>query len=206
MTISYPISLPSARGPSRIIIRANSIVGVSQSPFTGEQEVYVHQGESWQAEVSLPPMHRADAEEWIGAFLLALNGREGTFLMGDPVNTTPRGSWLGASPLVNGASQSGKTLAIDGLAAGATGKAGDWLQLGTGSSTHLHKLTAPFTANGSGQATLDIWPRLRAAPADNAAVTIASPKGLWRLTSNVREWSIDIAQIYGLNFSCVEAL
>lgn len=206
MTISFPLALPSVQGFMRMTIRARSTAGVSVSPFTGEQQVYVHQGEVWEADFELPPMVRADAEEWIGGFLLALNGREGTFLAGDPLGTLARGTWAGQSPLVNGASQTGKTLAVDTLTAASTAKPGDWLQLGSAGTTRLHKVTALGTANGSGQVTLDIWPRLRSSPADNAAVTIASAKGIWRLASNTREWSLERAQKYGLAFSAVEAL
>ena len=206
MTISYPLSLPSERFAPGTGIRARSGAAVSESPFTGEQQVYVHQLEVWSAQLVLPSMTRADAEAWI-AFLLSLNGREGTFLFGDPRNTTPQGTWSGSSPLVNGASQTGKTLAIDGLSAGTTVKAGDWLQLGSGSSARLHKVTQDATANVGGQVTLDLWPRLRSSPADNAAVTIASPKGVFRMASNDIGWDFQPAQMYdGFSFSAVEAL
>lgn len=204
MTISFPLSLPSVGGIRQITFRPLSMVGLSESPFTFEQQAYVHQGERWAADVVLSGMNRANAEEWIG-FLLALNGREGYFLLGDPAGTAARGTWAGGSPLVNGAGQTGKTLAVDGLSAGATTKAGDWLQLGSGSSARLHKISQGGTANGSGQLTLDIWPRLRASPADNDAVTIASPQGVFRLASNERAWTIEDLR-YGMSFSCVEKL
>jgi len=205
VTISYPLSLPSTR-VARVSFRARSSAAVSESPFTGEQQVYVHQAEVWSAEIELPGMARADAEAWIG-FFLSLNGREGTFLLGDPRNLTPQGTWAGASPLVNGGSQTGKSLAIDGLSAGATVKAGDWLQLGSGASARLHKVTQDATANGSGQVTLDLWPRLRASPSDNAAVTIASAQGVFRLASNEIGWGLEPGQLYaGFSFQAVEAL
>lgn len=206
MAISFPLSLPVVRGASRMTIRASSTAGVSESPFTGEQQVQVHQREVWAMDFEVPPMDRADAEEWIGGLLLALNGREGTFLAGDPLGILARGTWAGGSPLVNGGSQTGKTLAIDGLSAAVTAKPGDWAQLGSAGSTRLHKVTALCTANGSGQMNLELWPRLRSSPADNATLTIASAKGIWRLASNTREWSIERAKKYGLAFSAVEAI
>jgi len=205
MALTYPLALP-AKTPVRMQFRANSVVGVSISPFSGEQQVYAHQGDGWECDVSLPPMKRADAEAWVG-FLLGLNGREGTFYLGDPVNTSPRGVGTG-TPLVKGASQTGKTLLTDGWTAGQTGimKAGDWLQLGTGASSRLHKVVQDANSDGSTNATLEIWPRLRESPADNAAIVISSPKGVFRLASNTREWSIERAGIYGLGFTCTEAL
>lgn len=205
MAISYPLTAPALRSERGITIRASSVVGVSASPFTKEQQVYAHPGESWAADVQLAPMTRADAETWIG-FLLALNGMEGTLLMGETLNTAPRGTWAG-SPKVFGAHAAGvKSIAMDGFSAGATVKAGDWFQTGSGSSTHLHKVVQDATADGSGLLTLEIRPRLRAALADNDTFVTSSPKGLWRLASNDTEWSIGLAQIYGVQFSLIEAL
>ncbi len=69
--------------------------------------------------------------------------------MGDPVNTSPRGAATG-TPLVKGASQTGNTLTTDGWTTGVTGilKAGDWIQLGTGSTSTLHKLQQAADSDG----------------------------------------------------------
>lgn len=200
MSISYPLALPTVKTARRVTFRGRSAVAMSASPFTFTQQVYAHQGEMLAADVAMPPMSRADAEQMV-AFLLALNGHEGTLTMGPPGYTTPRGTWSSGTPLVNGGSQTGRTLVIDGIS-GLTAKAGDWFQLGSGSSTHLHKVVQDLSGNGS----LEIWPRLRASPADNDALTVTSPKGLWRLASNDRSWDIELAMIYGISFSCIEAL
>lgn len=207
MAISYPLSLPSTLGFAEMQITPHSVVGVSVSPFTGEQQVQAMQGEWWEGNFSLPnEMSRADAEAWIG-FLVSLNGREGTFLAGDPLGATARGTATG-TPLVKGASQTGKTLLTDGWTSGVTGilKAGDWIQLGTGSSTHLHKVVADANSDGSGNATLEIWPRLRSSPGDNDAITKASCKGLWRLTIAGVGWTINDVRIGGIVVPCMEAI
>jgi hypothetical protein len=204
MALVYPLSVVPELVFRSARIKQVNVAAMSQSPFSGAQQVYVHPGEWWMLEVELPPMKPADAEEVIG-FGLGLNGVEGTFLMAPPKNDGVRGTWTGGSPLVKGSSQTGKTLLIDGLSAGATGKRGDWFQLGSGTSTRLHKLTYPFTADGSGNATIECWPGIRSAPADNAALTIASPLGQWRLLEPI-EWDIGLAQVYGVSFRCIEAL
>ena len=61
MTISYPLSLPSTQLAPGTGIRARASAAVSESPFTGEQQVYVQQLEVWSAQLVLPPMTRADA-------------------------------------------------------------------------------------------------------------------------------------------------
>jgi hypothetical protein len=187
-------------------IRAKSVVGIAASPFTGQQQVYRHQGQIWEAEVSLPPMKRDEAEQ-VAAFLLKMNGQYGTFLLGDPANAAPRGVGTG-TPLVNGGSQTGDGLLTDGWTANTTGilKAGDWIQLGSGSATRLYKVLDDVNSDSGGNASLTIWPNLRSSPADNAQITVLAPKGQWRLSSNDIQYSIDNASIYGITFACVEAL
>ncbi len=206
MAITYPLAFPTAKAPCQVSLRALEVAGVQASPLNRVHEVHDWGGDGWEADVALPPITlRAAAAAWV-AFLVKLRGPVGTFLMGDPVYTTVRGTWLGASPLLNGAHSAGaRTIAIDGLANGATGLEMDMLQVGTGSTACLHMVIADFAANGSGQASVEIWPELRADLLDNAAITIASPKGRWRLANVSREWTVDLAQRYGIRFSCVEA-
>lgn len=205
MTIAFPLAFPSTSGLREISFGALDTIGLQASPINYEQTLYDWGGDVLSAEVELPPMDRADAEVWV-AFLLSLRGRLGTFTMGDPLGATPRGTW-GGTPLLIGSHAAGlRTLAVDGFSVGATGKQGDWLQFGTGSSTRLHKVLVDFTADGSGAASVEIYPRLRAALSDNAPLTVTSAKGLWRLATNRRDWTIGLAQKYGLRFSCIEAL
>jgi hypothetical protein len=180
---------------------------VSASNFTAQPQVYAWSGQLWEAEITLPPMTRAFAEAWIAA-LVSLNGREGNFLIGpDYANTSPRGIGTG-TPLVKGASQTGYDLITDGWTISQTGimKAGDWFQLGTGSSARLYKVMVDADSNGSGESTLTIWPKLRSSPADNAALTVTSPVGRFMLVSNESEWAIDQASFYGVSFRAVEDL
>lgn len=205
MAITYPLSLPNAN-IAKVRMVANDVVGVSQSPFTAAQQVYRYTGQFWEADITLPPMKRADAEYWI-SFLMKLNGPYGTFLLGDPNGQTARGVATG-TPLVNGASQTGNELVTDGWTNSTTGilKAGDYIQLGTALSSRLYKVLDDVNSDGSGNATLTVWPDLRTAPADNATITVASPKGLFRLNSAQTSWDINEASIYGMTFGAREAL
>lgn len=205
MAISYPLSLPTQAGIAKVRLTANDIVGISQSPFTAAQQVYKYPGQFWEADVTLPPMKRADAEYWI-SFLLKLNGPFGTFLLGDPNGGTARGVATG-TPLVNGGSQTGNELITDGWTNSQTGilKAGDYIQLGSGSTAQLYKVLDDANSDGSGNATLTIWPSLRSSPSDNATITVSNPKGVFRLVSTAA-WDISEASIYGLTFGAREAL
>src|SRR5262249_47491531 len=136
-------------------------------------------------------------------FLLALNGPFNNFLMGDPIGKTPRGPASG-TPLVNGGGQTGSTLVTDGWAPSITGilKAGDYIQI----VQRLHKVLTDTNSDGSGNATLDIWPSLRdAGPADNTTIITTNTVGLFRLAdNNYTVWSSDADKILEMGFSAVE--
>jgi hypothetical protein len=134
VSISYPLTPPaSPPGFASVDMTGESLTGLAASPFTGQQQVYEWAGQFWHAKCTLPPMTRANAERWI-SFLLSLRGMAGTFLLGDPLGKTVQGT-AGGSPIVNGAGQSGKQLAISGL----TGvlKAGDYFHIGSAGENRL---------------------------------------------------------------------
>ncbi len=207
MAITFPLSLPTVGDVVNMTVRAGSTVGQSESIFTKSRQTYVHQAEWWELDIEISPMYRADGEEWAG-FLASLNGLEGTFLAGDAAGATPRGIATG-TPVVNGGSQSGKTLSTRSWTAGVTGilLPQDWIQIGTGASSHLHMVVQSANSGaGAGVASLEIWPRLRSSPADGDPIVVSDAQGLWRLPTNNREWSIGGGGIYGIRFSAVEAL
>lgn len=211
MPVTYPLSLPS-NGIRRMTWRRRSVVGQARYVFTGKRQVQPWAGQWWEVDVDLPPMKRPDAEAWV-AFLTALNGVEGTFLLGDSANRLPRDGGfstggVGYGGLVRGGGQTGTDLQTDGWQINRTNimSAGDWLQLGTGANARLHKVLQGANSNASGEATLLIWPALRTSPADNSAVVVQNPVGLFALADNAQEWSIDEARIYGLSFSAVEVI
>jgi len=209
MAIIYPLSMPTVKTLKSIRLQAKNVVAISQSPFTLKQQVVSHTGQCWSADITLPPLTRAQAEEWL-SFLISLKGQKGTFLMGDPSGATARGSasTTAGTPLVNGASQTGDNLAIDGLPTSVSGylKAGDYIQLGTGSGATLHKVLTDTDTNSSGEANIDIFPSLRTSPADDAAVTVSNAKGVFRLATSDVNWTVDEVVHFGLSFSCVEAI
>jgi hypothetical protein len=206
MPVTYPITLPTSPTSRIITLRKRSVGALGVSPFSLVSQAQISGGQQWAGTVTLPPMMRASAEPWVSA-LISLNGIEGSFLAGDTANLTPRGIGTG-TPLVNGGSQTGYDLVTDGWTAGQTGimKAGDWLQLGSGSTSRLYKVMVDANSDGSGNATLTLWPKLRSSPANNAAITVNSPKGRFMLAEEV-EWSINEAKVYeGLSFEIVEDL
>lgn len=206
MSISYPVEMPmSSIGIADITFSAESVVSTTGSPFTFSQQVLKWPGQRWKAKVSIPPCKRDVAEDWVG-FLLSLNGPQYTFYLYDPLGVTPQGEG-GGSPVVSGGSQTGSTLLITGATASQTNwlKAGDWIQIGTGSSSKLHKVVKNVDTGSGGDATLEIWPDLRSSPASGSAITTTTCKGVFRLEGNMTSWNINNISSYGIEFSAVEA-
>lgn len=205
MAISYPLTLPSTKFRT-FAMSAASINAVTRSPFTLKGQYQAYDGDGWAVEVSLPPMNgetdAATVKAWI-AFLTALDGQKGTFLIGDPILKAPAGVATG-TPLVKGAGQTGSSLITDGWTPTTTGilKAGDFFAI----DNRLYMVLQDVNSNGSGEATLDIFPRLRESPGDNAALTINSPKGLFRLANNSITWATDQTRVYNISFQAIEAI
>lgn len=208
MSLTYPLAMPTSFGFAGFTIGIDFAVAVSESEFTFEQQVQEHQGTAWEITGNLNLLDRDDAEAY-NAFLFALGGRKGTFTMAIPGSETPRGSAAATpgTPVVKGAGQTGTSLIIDGLPTSVTGylKAGDFFQLGTGSTTRLHKLVEDADTNGSGEATLVFQPKIVTAPADNATVVVSNAKGLFRMKSNLQPVDIKPPNQHTINFSAREA-
>ena len=198
---SYPITLPATPSfaASNFGLRSNTTVFTS--PLTNVQQVLSRPGQVWRADFDLPWMGLADAAAWRAA-LASLRGRQGTFLVGDPIyDNTPRGT-AGGTPLVNGGSQTGNSLITDGWSNGATFLAGDYFSLGN----YLHMLTADVTADGGGNATLVFEPTLRTSPSNNAALDISTPQAAMRLVDDESMWEERPGPHWGISFKAVEAL
>ncbi len=194
MAISFPLDTPTTIGMESIEIRAVNAVATSQSPFTYKQQIVAHQGQRWEASVSIPPVRRGLAASW-KAFLTSLKGQQGTFLLGDPDYATPRGT-VSACTLSGSAGDETVTVVMTGSLL-----AGDYIQLGSGSTAKLHQVLKDQTGNGE----LEIWPALRA-DYTSATVVFNNAKGVFRLSSNSTSWSINSSSAYGISFEAVEAI
>lgn len=203
MAVIFPITLPFQPAPRSFSISEFTSSAMTASPWSGAQQVQLNQAQYWLASIELPPMSDDQARNWAG-ILGQLNGRFGTFLFGDPRWKEPRGNWAGA-PVVDGAGQSGQTLAMRGFTAGAIVRAGDYFMHGAGSSARLHKVTQDGTADGAGELQMEIWPRLRTSPQDGDALVTSNPKGVFRLASPTiaRSWE---PFRHGMSLDMIEAL
>ena len=189
MAITFPLSPPSPFRASRLSFTGLSSVSRNMSPFTMQTQQYNWPGQAWLASVDCPPMTRADAETVI-SFLLSAH--RGTFYFQDYANPTNRGGVTGTLTVAT-ATANASTLTFSGAAGSFA--LGDWLQI----STSLYKVVQVNSSS-----SVEVFPVLRSSYTAGTAITYANAKGVFRLASSSTEWSIDLASIYGINFSIVE--
>lgn len=203
--VTYPLSLPTG-GFESIQWTARDSVANPESPFTYAGQAQSFGGQGWRGIVTLPPMPEAKGRDWAG-WLASLHGQVGTFLLGDPLGATARGS-LGGTPLVNGAGQTGNTLVINGASGSVTGwlLRGDYVQLGSGVSSTLHIVEEDADSDASGNVTLSIWPGMRTPPINASAVVTSDAKGLFKLDTSTRSWNVTAPWRYGMSFGVMEAI
>ncbi len=211
MTVfSYPLAYPTVKGVAQATIMPRSVVGRTRSPFTGEVQIQAHTGQFWELTAAHPKMKREDAEAFF-AFFAKLNMGEGTFLFGDPLGGTPRGTAAASpgSPLVDGGSQTGNDLNVKGAPSGETGwlLEGDYIQIDSGANARYHKVLLDVNTDSTGDVALVLWPNLRVSPADNTNIFVQNAKGVFRLAGEVPvSWSEELGGFYSFEVDMEEFL
>jgi hypothetical protein len=161
------------------------------SPLTKATQRLLLGGARWNATYSLPAMNRAQAAAW-KAFFDLLDGGVNTFNAYDPDCKTPRGAG-GGTPLVNGGSQTGISLATKGWPANTIVlKAGDMFSFG-----ELKRATADVLSDGSGNATISFKPAIRTSPADSTPIVVNKPTCTMVLSDDMQAiWECNQNGIY----------
>lgn len=201
------VTVPDSACIASVVMTFVSVSGLTESPFTMEEQGFSWPGERWIMDLKMPPItKRETASPWI-SFGLQLKGTYGRFLIGPPGARYPQGN-AGGTPLVNGGSQTGNSLNTKGWNPNITGilKEGDYIQLGSGSSSRLYMLTSDANSDGSGNATLSISPALRSSPSDESVITVNDPKGYFRMAANEFSYSVDPGPVYRFGFQAVEVV
>ena len=204
-TPSYPLTLPTVTGITTQNWAMERVVAVTESPFTNQEQVFEHEGAQWKATFTLPPMKKESASVWL-AFLMSLRGRRGTFKIGDQDRKTIQGVATGTI-LVNGASQTGNAINLDGFANSTNNvfKAGDYIQI----NSYLYMISADVNSNSSGEATVYVEPSLRSGIEvinDNTTVIYSNTTTVMRLDNNELNWDTNNVSVYGISFACSEDL
>ncbi|WCL55091.1 hypothetical protein [Gimibacter soli] len=203
MSIIYPLVMPSSPTPSAVELYIDRNQTKTES-YSRLLQVQRAPGDRWTGKLTMPPMTKAQATDWLG-FFDALDGFVGTFWMPHPDFTVASGGAGGiASGRVKGAGQLGARIVTDGWGANVAGllRRGDVIQIGN----HLHRVTKDVGSDSGGNATLDIAPAIYTAPADNSAVVTDGPKGLFRLAAGFVAPTSDQMNLFTFSFAVEGAL
>lgn len=181
-----PAAFPLYPTPKEMTIRsfAPSFISVTHGMT---RQVRSRGAQLWQIELRYSTLSRDE----IAAFWAFLNQREGQaeqFTIGIEDYFPNRGLG-GGTPKVNGAGQTGTTLVTDGWPNSTTVlAAGDFFSIQN--DPKVYQVVSNVTSNGSGAATITLYPALRRTPSDNYDIDV-QPHFTVSLTSDVQsiDWS-----------------
>ena len=198
------VSLPGWPGPADMVLEMNDAIASVQSPYVPSQiqtQEWVG-ADGWAGQITMPPLSNDQAADWEG-FLAALRGKLNVFQIGDPRRAHPRGQARGVPVTASGNTALSHTLLTTGWTANIARLLlrGDMLQLGY----HLYRVTDTVSSDGSGNATIPVWPCLREAPSLAQQVIFSAPVGLWRLAENKRQAQFSKQRLTAVSFKIVEA-
>ena len=209
MPVSYPAQVPTS-GITRLSWTNATASLISRSPFTFQGQSQNYPGAIRYARISVENLNREDAEDWVG-FLDSLHGTKGTFLFGDPMAKVPMGSG-GGNPTLRATSATGRdqiSIATD-FTTGKTNwlKRGDWIQIGTGLDARLYKILNQVNISGSNGFSnwVYVWPAISRNLVLGESIILDNPKGLFRRSSGVFNYSVENGCKYSLSFDCEEVI
>ena len=173
-----------SRKPNTMLVEYRSNTDTFRSPFTGAVQTVDRGGEHLFATITYNSLETADRALLTG-FLAKVNGQQHRITL--PFFAVDNQGAFGGTPIINGASQTGNTLNIDGCSTGVTGwiKAGDYFSV----NGELKICTADANSNGSGEVAVSFAPRLRSSPPDSDPIETTAPSGRFTLSQKNQGWS-----------------
>lgn len=164
---------------------------------SGRQQVRTLGGQRFSFTAKYNPMTRAEFQP-VFAFVMAQQGRFGTFQITPPVISDASGD-IGGTMLANGAASVGATsITMDGVT--GTIKAGDFVKFDNHSKVYM------VTSDQTGAGTLSFEPPLVSAVADNEVVNYDSVTFTMRLNNDVQSYSLSANEFYEYEIDLIEVL
>jgi hypothetical protein len=161
----------------------------NRSEWNGREQIAVLPAGRWRGKVTLEGKLSEDESLDLQAFRVELRGRVNSFRLA----ATSKPQFTVSMPLqVNGAGQTGFSLAVKNGPAGAVIKRGHKLTI----NDQLLMNMTTVTLNGSGQGTLTLSNPLRTSPANSAAIEIVNPTCLVKLVDPGAGWTDSYPEIF----------
>jgi hypothetical protein len=193
------IELPARPAPNAV--NASLIdFGFQLKPATGAAVTRIDRpGSRYAVEVTFPVMKSDVARVFVSRLQKAVS--EG-LRIDYPLLGVSQGN--PGAPVVDGANPTGTTLPVRGLTPGYQVKEGYWLTLIDADGVlYLHNVTANVRADGDGEATLSIYPMIRAPLADGSTILLGKPQ-VEGLIEDIK-WTLMLGDFVQLGFVLEEA-
>jgi hypothetical protein len=206
MPIVYPLSAPSVLKACKLDFLARNLVSTWEGAYDLSEQVQEFPGKRIEVTIEVPPLNPVDSEALVG-WLLMLNGKAGTFYLGDTSHRIPYGVATGAPVVGSGATAMSEDLPTSGWTPNTSKilRAGDWIQVGTSGIRRLHKVCQDVDSDGGGNAALIVWPKNRTAYSAGTSLVTHNATGVFMLKEDTT-WSIDLLRKYGITIPAIEVL
>lgn len=195
-----PILLPAKGGVRADKPRMMDWGGVLKPALGGPTQTILRMGTRHAIDITLPTMRaEPDGRVWSSRLRQAkLYGalivwRQDGLVIGIP-----------GSPVVNGAGQTGTTLALRGFRGGYAVREGQAFSVINAGRRYLHFAAASAIAAGDGTLSLSIFPMLRISPADGDAAEFAVPHLQGSLSGNELAWSRPQGSVFDFGTITIE--
>lgn len=193
-TITFPATPKPQSMSWRLVMPSQTNI----SEWTGRRQTVASNRGWWECQLTLPPLVGGTRVNPWRSFVVQARGQVNDFQV--PVDPTAQSAVV-ATPLINGAGQTGRSLASDGWPVSSTVlQAGQFITI----NNQLLQLTANVVSNASGQATLTFEPPIRVSPADNAAIEFKNPYCLMYMLEEPTI-SVEAGYVYSLSLNLRES-
>lgn len=180
--------------PNAVTIRSQDNTAVFTSPLIASAQTLDRGGQKWSMQLTFTNLQLDNRAEILG-IILALRGRANRLRIN--VHDNPKRGLYGGTPLVDGAGQTLSTLNLKGASINITNwiRRGDYFSVIVNGDHELKMCTEDASSDGTGLITgLKFEPRLRAAPLDDAVITVDDgvlgfPRGIYILSSSGQGWT-----------------
>lgn len=191
------LSLPIWPAPARMVPRLLTARNDLSPAFGGPTNRFARMGSRYALDVEMPPMKNIDAQDWAD-----IDDEAATCILLIPQPGIDTGA--PGSPLVNGGSQAGSSLILNGVTPQYALRKNQWLTIITGGQRFSYRAKSAVVADAAGNLVVPLRTMLRVSPTNNDVVEIAEPKIEGYVTVTEDAWSVDSAHIVALTFSITE--
>jgi len=190
------LTLPTTPTPASMGIALVSAKNTLTPAFGGDEQDIQRKGSRYALTFAMPPMTYLTSMDWDD-----LMSEGDTVLM----RVFQPGFDAGApgTPLVNGASQSGTSLIVDGLTPYYVIRKGQFLSVVTSGQHFLYRAASEVVAGSGGTATIPLRTMLRRSPANNDVVKIAEPM-IEGFVRDLGEYTVGANHLVGMQFTVRE--